>query len=55
MDHGIKCEVYHTKVDLATNTIFFAHKHGAVGEYVTFFTCYSCKDYQSAAIPMFVR
>lgn len=39
-----KCEEYHTKVNLAVSMISFAHKHGLVAEYVTFYTWYSCKQ-----------
>lgn len=38
-----KCEVYHTKGELAINMINFVHKFGLAAEYVTFDTWYASK------------
>lgn len=38
-----KCEIYHTKIELAIDMISFAHKFGLLVEYITFDTWYSSK------------
>lgn len=38
-----KCEIYHTKGQLAMDMLDFAHKFGLLAEYVTFDTWYSSK------------